>query len=122
MSLSLEERINPLKHAIDWDIDVDEDGLMFIEEIDEAAKDSALSDMEEEYGSETVNDYMNYGVWLKKVKKALDTYTGYVVYLGIRFRWVEKVLGFSFHPFFPFSTKDSKDKKGVDRRLITSWV
>ena len=62
MSLSLEERINPLKHAIDWDIDVDEDGLMFIEEIDEAAKDSALSDMEEEYGSETVNDYMNYGV------------------------------------------------------------
>ena len=62
MSLSLEERINPLKHAIDWDIVVDEDGLMFIEEIDEAAKDSALSDMEEEYESETVSNYMNYGV------------------------------------------------------------
>jgi len=62
MSLSLEERINPLKYVLDYDIDVDEDGLMFIEEIDEAAKDSALSDMEEEYESETVSNYMNYGV------------------------------------------------------------
>ena len=62
MSLSLEERINPLKYVLDYDIDVDEDGLMFIEEIDEAAKDSALSDIEEEYESETVSNYMNYGV------------------------------------------------------------
>ena len=53
MSLSLEERINPLKHAIDWDIDVDEDGLMFIEEIDEAAKDAAMSDMKDEYTDDT---------------------------------------------------------------------
>ena len=49
MSLSLEERINPLKYVLDYDIDVDEDGLMFIEEIDEAAKDAAMSDMKDEY-------------------------------------------------------------------------
>ena len=35
MSLSLEERINPLKHAIDWDID------------------AAMSDMKDEYTDDT---------------------------------------------------------------------
>ena len=53
MSLSLEERINPLKYVLDYDIDVDEDGLMFIEEIDEAAKDAAMSDMKDEYTDDT---------------------------------------------------------------------
>ena len=62
MSLSLEERINPLKYDIDWDVDVDEDGLLFIEEIDESAMIEAMNDIEEEYESETVSDYMNYGV------------------------------------------------------------
>ena len=53
MSLSLEERINPLKYVLDYDIDVDEDGLMFMEEIDEAAKDAAMSDMKDEYTDDT---------------------------------------------------------------------
>ena len=44
------------------DVDVDEDGLLFIEEIDESAKIEAMNDIEEEYESETVSDYMNYGV------------------------------------------------------------
>jgi len=39
---------------------------LLAEEIGESseveAMEEALSDMEEEYGSETVNDYMNYGV------------------------------------------------------------
>ena len=50
---------------INWesvDVDVDEDGLLFIEEIDESAKIEAMNDIEEEYESETVSDYMNYGV------------------------------------------------------------
>ena len=32
------------------------------ESLEVEAMEEALSDMEEEYGSETVNDYMNYGV------------------------------------------------------------
>ena len=44
------------------DVDVDEDGLLFIEEIDESAMIEAMNDIEEEYESETVSDYMNYGV------------------------------------------------------------
>ncbi len=50
---------------INWesvDVDVDEDELLFIEEIDESAKIEAMNDIEEEYESETVSDYMNYGV------------------------------------------------------------
>ena len=50
---------------INWesvDVDVDEAGLLFIEEIDESAMIEAMNDIEEEYESETVSDYMNYGV------------------------------------------------------------
>ena len=44
------------------DVDVDEDGLLFIEELDESAMIEAMNDIEEEYESETVSDYMKYGV------------------------------------------------------------
>ena len=50
---------------INWesvDVDVDEDVLLFIEVIDESAMIEAMNDIEEEYESETVSDYMNYGV------------------------------------------------------------
>ena len=50
---------------INWesvDVDFDEDGLLFIEELDESAMIEAMNDIEEEYESETVSDYMNYGV------------------------------------------------------------
>jgi hypothetical protein len=39
---------------------------LLVEEVGEAneveAMEEAMADIEEEYGSETVNDYMNYGV------------------------------------------------------------
>ncbi len=65
------------------DVDVDEDGNGWFIEVNDEAMEEAMSDIEEEYDSDTVSDYMNYGVQEKKVKKALDPYTICVVYLGM---------------------------------------
>ena len=44
------------------DVDYDLYNEKLSEELNESAMEEALSDMEEEYDSETVSDYMNYGV------------------------------------------------------------
>ena len=44
------------------DVDVDEDGNGWFIEDNEDAMREAMSDIEEEYESETVSDYMDYGV------------------------------------------------------------
>ena len=44
------------------DVDVDEDGNGWFIEVNDEAMEEAMSDIEEEYDSDTVSDYMNYGV------------------------------------------------------------
>ena len=44
------------------DVDVDEDGKLWLIEDNDEAMEEAMSDIEEEYDSDTVSDYMNYGV------------------------------------------------------------
>ncbi len=44
------------------DVDVDEDGKLWLIEDNDEAMEEAMSDIEEEYESDTVSDYMNYGV------------------------------------------------------------
>ena len=44
------------------DVDVDEDGNGWFIEVNDEAMEEAMSDIEEEYDSDTGSDYMNYGV------------------------------------------------------------
>ncbi len=44
------------------DVDVDEDGNGWFIQVNDEAMEEAMSDIEEEYDSDTVSDYMNYGV------------------------------------------------------------
>ncbi len=57
---------------------------LLVEEVGETleveAMEEAMADIEEEYDSEVVSDYMIDGVQLKIIEKGLDLYGFYVVY------------------------------------------
>ena len=62
------------------ELDINEIDSHLTEEYNESAMEEAMADIEEEYESDTVSDYMNYGGELKIIKKRLDLYCNYVVY------------------------------------------